>query len=74
MVARRPYANQSTLDNLDALVILFAGLYTYLLAGKTTPLKHWTSSFLQACHMRRLLTVTLTLFKYRSQRYSSFKI
>ncbi|KAJ7912217.1 hypothetical protein B0H13DRAFT_2660188 [Mycena leptocephala] len=45
MVARRPYANQSTLDNLDALVILFAGLYTYLLAGKTTPLKHWTSSF-----------------------------
>ncbi|KAJ7183899.1 hypothetical protein C8R46DRAFT_1186759 [Mycena filopes] len=47
MVARRPYATQSTLDSVDALMILFVGLYTYLLLGRTTPLRHWTSAFLQ---------------------------
>ncbi|KAJ7798722.1 hypothetical protein B0H13DRAFT_2167233 [Mycena leptocephala] len=47
VIARRLYASQPTVENLDALVIVFAGLYTYLLGGKTTSLKHWTSAFLQ---------------------------
>ncbi|KAJ7033236.1 hypothetical protein C8F04DRAFT_1104983 [Mycena alexandri] len=46
-MARRPYATQSTLDSVDALIILFVGLYAYLLTGRTTPLRHWTSACLQ---------------------------
>ncbi|KAJ7129867.1 hypothetical protein C8R43DRAFT_673819 [Mycena crocata] len=69
IVLRHPYADKTPLAVVDASIILFIGLYTYILAGRTTPLRHWTSASLQIaafCLIHRVIKLP----EYSASTYS----